>query len=238
MGNFQDKKSINLLAKIFRSEKFMNDFLDGNLYMNCLGYFKKIEEKEDFNTVKDTMEGIISHLQPEHVKITITGPSGEKIDIDPSDLAGPVSIQENYYNNLKICCFYSPNIVMEDLDNSIKKSKITEEMKKDFGEHVVLVHNFNEFIKRIESQVNHDDILGIQFRKVNYYEPDFHGDFDRELVPFNKQKRFEFQKESRLVVKTKSHNDEHFILNIGDIRDLAVVLKVEDFNRLEFKINN
>ncbi|MCB8769400.1 hypothetical protein [Acinetobacter soli] len=238
MTSIQDTKSINLLAKVFRSEEFMNDFLDGKIYMNCLGYFKKIEEQEVFNTVKDTMEGVISHLLPEHVEITITDPSGEKINIDSKDLAGPVFIQENYYNNLKICCFYSPKINKDDLDNSVLESRITDEMKNDFGEHVVLIYKFNEFIQRIKSLIKHDDILGIQFKKVNYYAPDFHGDFARESIPFNKQKRFEFQKESRLVVKTKSHNDKPLILDIGDIRDLAVVFKVEDFNRLDFKIKN
>ena len=61
-------------------------------------------------------------------------------------------------------------------------------------------------------------------------------DFDSQNFGFNKRQLFDFQKEFRIMFSTTESNN-HMRLNIGDIRNLCVVLNVDQFNEeLEFKI--
>ena len=40
-------KKIHLLAKIFKEKKYLNDFINGKLYMNSISYFKNYELEND-----------------------------------------------------------------------------------------------------------------------------------------------------------------------------------------------
>lgn len=225
---------INFLAKIFRKKEYMGDFLDGNLYMNCLGFFKNVEDAD--NTQFDSKEAIQSYLQPHDVLIEIKY-GDQIIKLEEKDLVGPVIIQNNGYNNLKIICFYSPYVDYTDLEGSIEKLKITEKMKNDFGDHVILITSFTEFSSRLETAIkNHDEIETCKHTKVDYFPHVFHGEFNDEEIPFKKHEAFSFQKEYRIVARTMQHDENPLILNVGDIRDICLSFTVEQFNEIELMI--
>lgn len=229
-----EQKGTYLLSKIFKKQQYMDDFLNGNLYMNCLGFFKKVEDAE--NTQFDSKEAIKSYLQPDDLQIVIKY-RDQVINLDKKDLAGPLIIQNHGYNNLKIMCFYTPFIDYTDLEGSQKNLKITDKMKKDFGEHVILIKDFAEFYKRLETAVNiHNDINTCIYKKVDYFPDTFHGSFDDEEIPFKKHESFTFQKESRIVIRTEQHDENPLVLKLGDIRDICLSFTVEQFNEIELSI--
>lgn len=229
-----EPKGIYLLSKIFKEKRYMDDFLDGNLYMNCLGFFKKVEVTE--NTQFDSKEAIKSYLQPDDLKIEIKF-GDQIINLDKKDLAGPLIIQDHEFNNLKIICFYSPFIDYSDLVGSQKKLKITDKMKKDFGEHVIVIKDFTAFSNRLENAVkNNRNINTCIHQTVDYFPDSFHGVFNDEEIPFKKHDAFSFQQESRIVVRTEQHDEEPLILNIGDLRDICLSFTVEQFNQIELNL--
>lgn len=229
-----EQKGTYFLSKIFKEKQFMDDFLDGNLYMNCLGFFKKVEDAE--NTQFDSKEAIKSYLQPDDLKIEIKF-GDQIINLDKKDLAGPLIIQDQEFNNLKIMCFYSPYIDYSDLEGSKERLKITDKMRKDFGEHVILIQNFNEFIKRLEIAISiHSEISAWMYKKIDYFSDTFHGSFDDKDIPFKKHEALSFQQESRIVVRTEQHDEKPFVLKIGDIRDICLPFTVKQFNEIELKI--
>lgn len=228
------KEGIHLISKIFKKKEFMEDFLDGKLYMNCLGFFKKVEDAE--NTQFDSREAIKSYLQPDDLKIVIKF-GDQVINLDNKDLAGPLVIQDSEFNNLKIICFYSPFIDYTDLVGSQKNIQITDKMKKDFGEHVIMIQDFTEFSKRLETAIKfHNDISACMHKKVDYFPDTFHGSFDDKEIPFKKHEAFSFQKESRIVVRTMQHDENPFVLNLGDLRDICLPFTVEQFNEIELDL--
>lgn len=229
-----EKKGIHLLSKIFQKKEYMNDFLDGKLYMNCLGFFKKVEDTESKKF--DSKEAVRSYLQPDDLKIVIEY-EDIIINLDNKDLAGPLIIQDNEYNNLKIICFYSPFIDYSNLVDSQKNLKITNKMKNDFGEHVILIRDFIEFSQRLEAAIKiNENISTFTYKKVDYFPDTFHGSFDAEDIPFKKHEEFSFQKEFRIVARTIQHDENPFILNLGDLRDICLPCTVEQFNEIEVKI--
>ena len=228
------KNGMHFLSKIFKKKEYMDDFLDGNLYMNCLGFFKNVEDSK--NTQFDSKEAIKSYLQPDDLQIVIKF-KDQIIHLDNNDLAGPLIIQNNGYNNLKIICFYSPFISYSDLSQSKEELKITEKMKEDFGEYAIVITNFTEFSNRLEIAIkNHKDIKACRHTKVDYFSDDFHGSFNDDEIPFKKHGAFSFQKEYRIVVRTEQHDENPLILNVGDIRDICLPFTIEQFNEIELKI--
>lgn len=229
-----EQEGIYLLSKIFKKKEYMEDFLDGKLYMNCLGFFKKVEDP--LNTQFDSKEAIKSYLQPDDLKIEIKF-GDQVILLDKKDLAGPLIIQKNEYNNLKIICFYSPFINYSDLRESEEKLKITSKMENDFGEHVIVIKDFTEFSKRLENAVeDHKDINACRHTKVDYFSDMFHGSFNDDEIPFKKHESFSFQKEYRIVVRTKQHDEKPLVLNLGNLRDICLPFTVKQFNEIELKV--
>ena len=42
-------RTIFFFVKVFENTKYMEDFLDGKLFMNTLAYFRTVEDNEDAN---------------------------------------------------------------------------------------------------------------------------------------------------------------------------------------------
>ncbi|NNG99676.1 hypothetical protein [Acinetobacter sp. ANC 5414] len=228
------EKGMNFLAKVFKKKQYMEEFLDGKLYMNCLGYFKNVEDAK--NTQYDSKEGIKSYLQPHDVEMEIKF-GDQVIKLDVRNLAAPVIIQNNGYNNLKIICFYSPYIDYSDLKASKEDIKITDKMKNDFGDHVIIITNYEEFSKRLQAALDiSEDIEFCGHKKVDYFPHNFHGSFEDHEIPFKKHEDFSFQKEYRVIARTKQHDEQPLVINIGDLRDICLPFTVDQFNDIELNI--
>lgn len=140
--------SINLLVKIFSKQEHINEFLDGNLYISSL---KKFVEMQGNNTQADLLEGITGQYQPHDIIITIKQSElGINHTIPPEDYSAPIYTSSNGdLGKLKALCFFSPLIKMNNFENIKDDIRITDKMRKDFGEDVVLIHKPQEFINRV-----------------------------------------------------------------------------------------
>src|SRR5262245_4101784 len=86
-------------VKFFEKLQYAEDFLAGRLWMNDLGFFKRLE---DASGRADRFEAPSSWYQPEQVEMRF----GD-LCIPSADLAGPVSIQFNSHDNTNLFCLYA-----------------------------------------------------------------------------------------------------------------------------------
>lgn len=229
-------EGINILAKIFKKEEYVEDFLGGNLYMNCLGFFKKVEANSSKQF--DSKEAIKSYLQPHGVKLELKF-NDTSIFLTEDNLTAPLMIQHSIFNNLKIICFYTFFFNFNDFNQSIEELKISQEIINDFGNDIILITDTKEFINRVKNAINKSNqIIRHEGRKVDYFPASFHGDFSDNDVPFKKHEDFKYQQEFRIVLETVEHDDKPFTLQVGDIRDICRRFTVEEFNRVEIKLEH
>lgn len=226
--------SINFLIKIFKSEQYRNEFLDGNLYISSL---KKFAQMQGNNTQADFLEGITGQYQPNDIIITIKQSElGINHTIPPEDYAAPIYTSSNdNLGKLKALSFFSPLIEPNNIENVNDAIRITDEMIKDFGEYVVVIHQSQKFIDRVLETAEKEKI-SYKTKLINYFPENETIEFDHQNYGFNKRQSYDFQKEFRIMLQT-SEDSEYMRLNIGDIREMCMVLTVDQFNNeLEFKV--
>ena len=69
----------------------------------------------------------------------------------------------------------------------------------------------------------------IGHRPVDYYDPgSYHGAMSLTEAVFRKQDRYRYQNEFRFVIRTQRAGAEPVILEIGDIRDIALGVRTTE----------
>lgn len=223
--------SIQILTKIFQKKEYLEDFLDGNLYINCLGYFQDIESKNLTETQADTLEGVVAQFQPKDFQLTISVPEiGISHTIPTEDYAAPSYLKSPYLFNLKCLCFYAPVIKLADLDTVKEQLTISKKMEEDFGSLLALFHNPQEFLNRVKDAVIANK-YGYKSRRVSYFSPMDNFQANDDSMGFDKLDKFSFQKEFRILIETQEHEPTPLRLRIGSIRDICVPMTVDKFNK-------
>ena len=215
------------LFKFFSREEYRDDFLRGRLYFNSLNYFRKTEASDVFGQ-NDPYE-CCKIFQPNSIKVSL-GP------LELNDLAGPVSI---YCNDdvltSYIMCFSTIRFDLQkqyaSLDD-LKRDVLFSEKMINYGEHAVAIPRMELFVERLRKAALKE---GYDFAKgpVNYY--DFSKDNVSNEYPqiaFQKRSEFSYQREFRFLLRKKNAVDEHVILEIGDLSDIAQSCKSADLNGL------
>ncbi len=214
------------LLKVFNKKKYASDFMKGKLYANKLSYFKKISDNSDINR-KDELEAISASYQADKVNIELNNHALK-------DLVGQVTFQRPYMDNLNIFCMYAINsgdfinITEKNIDKVNKKIKLDNDCLL-LGDYSVIVTNGKEFIKRIKKAIKKEN-YGLRAKLVDYYNPlTFNGSFSKEESIFKKRNIFKHQNEYRFLISTNTL-DKALILNIGDIRDITMLIKTSKIN--------
>lgn len=222
------------LIKIVECEKYAEDFLSGKLFMNPLSHFRKVEE-DDENLRGDSDEGMSAIFQPNKIVVKI----GD-FTIPESDLSGPVKINVDDTGTVNTFCMYSLNnrgfdTVSHETLSLLKRQMIIPESCYRFGNICCVVTNVAEFQKRVIEALKNKKLNG-SMGLVNYYDEDsIDGPFDESQIPFNKNNRFEEQREFRIVVTT-NRVAKPYTLYVGDLTDICVKTTPEEFNR-QFSIS-
>lgn len=228
-------KKIIYFIKIFDNERFMNDFLDGKIYMNRLSYFRFVDDNSDNNRA-DQKEGLSGWWQPEQIALEV---NGRKM----TNFAAPIEIRSNKSDNLHVFCLFAGATNIENTvdDNKIatnKTSKVKDDLSvsaecANLGRYYVLVHNTSAFIDRMVAATKKHNYKG-SAGLVEYYNPiDFSGDFGDRSV-FYKPNNFAHQKEYRFVIDAGTIGEDALTLNIGNIRDIANIIDSLDI-KVEFQ---
>ena len=202
------------LIKMCRKKRYANDFLNGKLYSNTVGWYvcQGIDKHEGDWLIQPSKEIVIEL---------------NNCKIPPEDLVS-TTVSLDRIRGLNVFCMFAvhsgafASVSEETMAAYTSQLEIPAACVKDFGKHAVVVHNVKEFHRRVEtaaSAAGYPRARGL----VRYYDPaDFQMTCSHELeIPFFKRDEFSYQKEFRIAMVTGPGCDA-VVLDLGrDIRDIA-----------------
>ena len=215
-------------AKVVPKKCFAEAMLEGRLFLNRLSYYKCIEDT--------------GRADPDEATIVTQGDQITDFTIGDHKVEGIVSVkmQLDWMNHFHIFSMVARGF--ETIDDTIEKFRQQlafpgHQLKPEFGEHCVMIHNTQEFIERIEAACDRNQFQ-ISRGEVKYYDPD-HDSVGLERKDsmdaiFVKPKDFSYQKEYRFAVWTNTFGCDPIILDIGPIHDIAKLMETEE---VDGKIN-
>ncbi len=175
----------------------------GLLYMNNLPFFWGIEDHALRGDPFDSNSRI-----ERGPKISLTLPDGNEVFIEGSWTLGMPPSEPDKIN---LFCMYA-------LRPLIEGSFPIDQKNLRFGEHALVLINANEFLRRIESTVKAQKIIG-NAGLVEYVDDSYKG----ELGPFRKIKKYSYQSEWRLVCIDGPGGLRE--IKIGSIKDISVIIR-------------
>ena len=206
------------LIKFTPTER-VDGILKGNLYMKRCQYFRDKEKETSDDTVGDALEALW-HINEAYIFIPDTGEFHVLKD---------TGIQTTRSNDFVFCMF--------GIGKSKDQFSFTEKQKteiKKFGDSAIVITDTGELRNRIMNAANERN-LQVRCGYVSYYDNAV--DSAETLVPiirnmgnvaFLKRNKYAYQQEYRVILNADGIDEEdHFILEIGDISDIAVVIDTE-----------
>ena len=226
--------------KYFKTKKYANEFMNGLLYMNSLGYFWK----NGFESQRDMLEGVSEELKCKLILNNIE-------DFEKHRLTDYM-IQYTGYQYCNLFCmtqliYYPIGLGCINFDWSSKM--------ESFGEYVVVITDEFEFLQRINDAM-HKANLSYLCGDVEYCRAPFINDkslsdrhhiilktfdfgrinklvyYQKGMDSFNKYDKFSWQKEWRICMSRNQKTTNAYTLNMSPIKDIAIMFKVKDFNKM------
>lgn len=219
------------LIKIFKNKSFLDGFLDGNLYMNRISYFRNNKNYPNDDKY-DVNEGLVGWFQPEKMKVIIAGH-----EIPSSDIIEPIKAENKIISNTPIFCLYSINNrdfgdINENNIQEFQKHMILDNKVHSLGEYCVIVARTKPFLDRFHEASRNQNLKTI-YKLVKYYDPKiFHGSFNSYDSIFMKQYNYLHQNEFRIAIVSEIKGNDAYIFKIGNIRDICHVCETKDINNL------
>lgn len=223
------------LVKFFSEFEHAQQFLNGDLFMRRLSYFRR---EEDAEGRWDSTEGIWAWLQKQGLQIGMNLPNIGAISITEQDLAAPVGMSLSEPDDLYIFCMYAyylevalPDDDLRDVYSEDRLAELEAAMQIDprclrFGSHAVVIP-WGPFLERIKRAAR-EQSLRLRAGLVRYYDDEvLNGQFELRDVPFRKQKRFDYQREFRICVQTLDRSPAPRTFNIGSLRGLGAYIPSE-----------
>ena len=223
------------LIKFFSELGHARQFLDGDLFMRRLSYFRR---EEDTEGRWDCTEGVWAWLQKKGLQIRMDVPSVGAIHITDRDLAAPVQMSLGEPDDLHIFCMYAyyvesplPGDDLREVYGNDRIADLERAMQVDprclrFGPHAVII-DYGAFVERLKTAAGLQR-LGLTAGLVRYYDEDvFNGEFKLKDVPFRKQKRFEYQREFRVCIRPGAYDPLQRTINIGALASMATYVPSE-----------
>ena len=205
-----------ILFRIFSKEEHAKALLDGLIRMHSLHYYTTLEENEKHKR-SDENEGLIKKQRkalPDNASMT-------NIKIEMQKRLAKESAELR-----KIYCFCM--FLLND-SGSIKTATLSKkdiEKLKDFGNFAVLFKNPQYLIKKLDEYCLDNDIV-MGYSPIKYVR----SDNEEERDEFCKENTFKYQREFRIKLLGKKDGqmdmDEPFIINIGDLSNIAELHETE-----------
>jgi len=235
-----DEKQIWYLIKFFKEKEHAEQFMSGSLYMNRLSYFKTVENGDDGRF--DTNEAVSHWWQPKGLILKINTPGTGEIIITDKDLAAPVAMSLELYDDYHIFCMYAlwtdgfecigGKIEYDNNESEKLKSqlKIDERCFK-FGDYAVVVPavQFIERTRQTITRINKTARLNL----VRYLDGNkFNGEVKISEIPFSKLNEFSYQNEFRICLDNQTKGKDSFTLQIGSIKEFSAMVQSSNLNEL------
>lgn len=189
------------LVKIL-PENFVEDFLNGSLYLNTCTYFSQLNQSDVARS--DPHDGAMEARQV--LSVAIQDPRGNWIPIE--GVQNPVIFSSDELSNLNILCLYTLTDIPEDK---------FDERNLEFGNAAIFISNPPEFIQRVRKAAFASK-WSVEQRPVEYVERKTHDGF---MGPFRKFQEYSYQREFRFAFGTR--NRAPCRLEVGSLRDIVYV---------------
>lgn len=209
-----DEKTRVMIVKLLKAER-VDSFLDGNVYMNSAAYFKELDSADVVRS--DRHEGLHSARQVK--EISVQDSNGQWIPI--GGIINPVTYFTDESSNFNMFCMY---IFNDNPDEPFNEKNLA------FGESFVLILDIVEFLRRVRVAAQNLD-RECAHAPVEYVDG---SSYDGPMGPFRKFDSFSYQNEYRIVLRGGEGNP--ITLQIGNIRDIAVVGQTKELGELINKI--
>ncbi|MBH3004133.1 hypothetical protein ACTVNY_14755 [Serratia nevei] len=235
------QQGAGFFVKIFSSEKYRDEFLKGNLYMNPLKYFIEYEDQHSGN-IGDKHEALSAWIQPEGIKLLFKF-GDQEIEIPEEDIAAPIAIKKNRFDSINVLCLmvlHSHGISLADALSAeqVEQLKgyftIPEDVIK-LGEYAVIIPNTGDFLAKVRSAsqllVDNGDAREMVAKIVTYYDQSKTLSLtDEDEAIFHKQKSYEHQKEFRVSLDRGKDEVSPYVLKVGDLTGIAHPVMTRDIN--------
>lgn len=183
-------------------EKFVEDFLNGNLYLNTCAYFSQLDQSDVVRS--DPHDGAMHAKQV--LEFAIQDSAGNWIPI--CGVQNPITFRSDKTSNLNILCFYTLTDRPEDG---------FDQRNLDFGNVAIFISNLPEFIQRVRRSAAVSNWT-VAHGPVEYIERKTH---DGPMGPLRKFQDYSYQREFRFVFITNKRAPAR--LEVGNLRDITYV---------------
>lgn len=203
-----------LLCRLFDNRKYAESFLNGKLRMMSLYHYRTQVENEHGR--KDKYEGTQKLWQGQNTTLTINGQTIE----------GLLSVSlrmDSYEKKTKICCCTT----LCHNGNAINGLDTLSQFSLPY---CVIFSDPNKFIEKFRSAAKGMDYA---FGKVSFYNPKT---YNGDIHAFMKPESYAWQNEYRLTLQSDA--EDPFLLNVGDLHDIATIFETEILIKELSKIGN
>lgn len=216
------------LVKFVARECYALDLLDGKIFANRLSWFRRMEQS-DGSGRGDRHEGAVGWHQPDIASLT-TSP----LDMSPY-IDQPIATHLGRIDNLNLFCTTYGAIedeVLAGLSDDDGPEELTSllpvhERCLRLGRYAVVVKDVGEFIRRVREAATAEGFVVGQ-DQIEYYDPDtYHGFTSPTAAVFRKHEGYSYQREFRFAIQTGTEGDNPITLEIGDMRDIALMFRIE-----------
>lgn len=195
--------SYRLLAVKILPSMYVGDFLDGNLYLNTLSFFRNVDASDAAR--HDAHEGI--HATQQFREIAVQDPhSGEWLPL--KDSISPITVRLKRLDELNALCLY----MVTD-----RPGDYFHPYNLQFGDTAVAITDLKGFLRRIRRAAA---VVGraVEVAPIEYVDRTQH---DGLMGPFRKFNELRYQNELRVLL---SQGDGlPCRLSVGDLRDITLV---------------
>lgn len=187
--------------------KYLKELQAGNLYFKPVDYFK-----QGNNARFDNYENISTYIKKPTGHIDV---NGKVTQIDGMIESIGIDNVNNDYTHIW-CCSHLISGIAKQFDDNIINDRMRE-----FGDHLLLFTNTQEFFNRYTQSLNqqnifsHADIIDYKNENQSY----------NDLCINNKLSSYEWQNEYRIAARLNTV--EAVKINIGDLSDISIITELK-----------
>ena len=198
-------------------DKYVQDFLDGKLFMKTLDQFSNLQKRDSSskNSFRgDVLEGITSVFGKGYNPYLYSTVNGEIVH---DGILGTLDILTL---RKKVCCFAAIDYFLD----SAKMWPVSDKMRQ-FGEYAVVIHDVGEFLNRVrvafEKLCREDNAkYELSYDRVSYDVSVFGGEM--HYSEFHKSPEYAWQNEFRISIDfTEGRFSNELLENVTDFAKLT-----------------
>lgn len=227
------------LIRFFEKEEYLNDFLDGHLYMNSIGHFWTLGQPHPQD---DLFEGVFETMSATELDSRYGSNITEAFG---SHILLPVMNRLEGFQFVHILCFY-----MHEYDPQLHLVTKISESIKGLGKYAVRIKDVQNFVDILFEKIKKENLYGlmgpISYRKLDE-EVEYMDCFDKNIAHIDEHEwRFalipDFEKAKKDAENLRKQNeeraknpgcmpltyDEHIYFEVGDLRELTEVVDADE----------